>query len=68
MFLTGSVQDFFAVVVACVWLMRSRGWDEASAILYVGSRRDSIWRYLDILQDVGLEDLAEGCGQDVLGR
>jgi hypothetical protein len=57
-FLTGADIDFFAVVAACVWLMRSRGWDEASAIWYIGTRRGAIGRYLDILLGVDLEDLA----------
>jgi protein-tyrosine phosphatase len=57
-FVLGPSEDFFAVVVACVWLMESRGWDAASAIWYVGSRRPGIYRLLELLSEVNLESLA----------
>ena len=56
-FVIGPEQDFFAVVVVCAWLMKTQGWDLPTSIWYVGSRRRSIWRYLDVLRPTGLDDL-----------
>jgi protein-tyrosine phosphatase len=63
-FVIGPDQDFFAVTTACVWLMRSRCWDAASALWYLGSRRQRICFYLEILMEAGLEELAMGCAAD----
>jgi hypothetical protein len=50
-FVLGPGQDFFAVLTAVGWLVQSRDWDAASAIWYIGSRRQQVGRYLEMLME-----------------